>query len=68
MFQYGLTGLNEVTTSGYRGLFLDITKDSLLKKQDTTTPSPFNRKLSSKYLSAVKTYNNDLQNISLKKI
>ena len=66
--QCGLTEFNKVTTSDYRGFCLDITKDSIFDKQETTAPSPSNRKLSSKHTRADNKYQNHLQKKKINKI
>ena len=51
-----MTGFNDVTTSDHCGLFLDLTRDVLLKGKTTTIPSPFECQLKSKSPKSVRKY------------
>ena len=41
ILRYGMTGLNDITTSDHCGLCLDLSGYVILKSKSTTIPSPF---------------------------
>ena len=60
ILRYGMTGFNDIITSDHYGLFIDLSRDVILKGKTTTIPSPFERQLQSKYHKSVRKYKRDL--------
>ena len=54
---YGITVYNNITRSDHCGLYLDIHIDAITNPQDTSTPSPFKRKINSKSPHDIRKYN-----------
>ena len=52
----GMTGFNDITTSDYCELYLDLQAEAIANPQNQSTPSPFERKLYSKSPQAINTY------------
>ena len=56
-----MTGFNDIARSNYCGFYLDVQSEALTNPQAISTPSPFERKLSSKSPQAVRTYKQHLK-------
>ena len=57
----GMTKIIDITSSDHCGLYLDIQLDTIINSQDSSSPSPFERKLNSKSPQAIKKYQNYLK-------